>query len=406
MGVSFDNQETQACASGEPGCPGGFENQTVVDQLFTQGYTKSRSFSLYLDDVTEHKGSILFGGVDTAKFTGDLVTMSTQVDLSGDPQNGSYVSQDLVFTSLAVNANGTTQQITRSNYSSTVTLDSGATDMQVPQDIYNAAVQSLPLTAGGNIACTYHTSPSPALSFTNTPTGSAASLDYSITARVTGANGKSALVTIPIAELIVPSFSGNYNSTTPTTSASGEQLCSFNLNAGAASGNLFGDPFLRSAYAFYDLDAKTISLAQPSYNTAASHIVPVDSSKPVPQFVGTGNGSAPANPGGPIISASSSTGASTATSSSPAYPSGYSSPSAFPTGTSVPYPSGYPVGGSQTSCLTHGEFLCNGPTQFGLCNWGSVIWQDVALGTQCKDGAITYAPGFGGVPSSSRGRRG
>jgi hypothetical protein len=32
--------------------------------------------------------------------------------------------------------------------------------------------------------------------------------------------------------------------------------------------------------------------------------------------------------------------------------------------------------------------VCNGETQFGLCNWGAVVWQPVAAGTKCRDGKI------------------
>ena len=42
-------------------------------------------------------------------------------------------------------------------------------------------------------------------------------------------------------------------------------------------------------------------------------------------------------------------------------------------------------------CDVHGEFLCNGPHLFGLCNWGEVIWLPVAAGTACRDGGIGYA---------------
>jgi hypothetical protein len=32
--------------------------------------------------------------------------------------------------------------------------------------------------------------------------------------------------------------------------------------------------------------------------------------------------------------------------------------------------------------------LCNGTAQFGLCNNGNVVWQAVAAGTTCVNGAI------------------
>ncbi|QIX02019.1 hypothetical protein AMS68_007536 [Peltaster fructicola] len=45
------------------------------------------------------------------------------------------------------------------------------------------------------------------------------------------------------------------------------------------------------------------------------------------------------------------------------------------------------VSGSN-SCPQDGALLCNGPTQFGLCDHGQVVWQAVAAGTTCSNGAI------------------
>lgn len=44
--------------------------------------------------------------------------------------------------------------------------------------------------------------------------------------------------------------------------------------------------------------------------------------------------------------------------------------------------------GGNTTCTTDGEILCNGETQFGICNHGSVVWQAVAAGTKCQGGKI------------------
>ncbi|KAF2643266.1 hypothetical protein P280DRAFT_394924 [Massarina eburnea CBS 473.64] len=46
-------------------------------------------------------------------------------------------------------------------------------------------------------------------------------------------------------------------------------------------------------------------------------------------------------------------------------------------------------GGSGTACSENGAIVCNGTTQFGLCSNGSVVYQSVAAGTQCANGAIT-----------------
>jgi hypothetical protein len=64
--------------------------------------------------------------------------------------------------------------------------------------------------------------------------------------------------------------------------------------------------------------------------------------------------------------------------------SGPSTGSSAPTGSSA-YSSGST--GSSGQCTTDGV-VCNGPTQFGLCNGGSVVWQAVAAGTTCSNGSI------------------
>ncbi|KAF2131562.1 lytic polysaccharide monooxygenase [Dothidotthia symphoricarpi CBS 119687] len=46
------------------------------------------------------------------------------------------------------------------------------------------------------------------------------------------------------------------------------------------------------------------------------------------------------------------------------------------------------TGAGDSSCSPDGALVCNGEAQFGLCNWGKVIWQDVAAGTKCQNGKI------------------
>ncbi|KAF2691152.1 lytic polysaccharide monooxygenase [Lentithecium fluviatile CBS 122367] len=63
-------------------------------------------------------------------------------------------------------------------------------------------------------------------------------------------------------------------------------------------------------------------------------------------------------------------------------------PSAAPT--QVPgaaQPSEAPAAGGGV-CSTDGELVCNGETQWGLCNNGKVVFQPVAAGTKCQGGKI------------------
>jgi hypothetical protein len=56
-------------------------------------------------------------------------------------------------------------------------------------------------------------------------------------------------------------------------------------------------------------------------------------------------------------------------------------------------------GSSGTTCSQNGAVVCNGPTQFGLCNNGNVVWQAVAAGTTCTNGVISKRAVYNdGVP--------
>ena len=43
------------------------------------------------------------------------------------------------------------------------------------------------------------------------------------------------------------------------------------------------------------------------------------------------------------------------------------------------------------TCEPDGALVCNGPAEFGICNFGRVVWQAVAPGTVCVDGVIGFA---------------
>ncbi|KAF2496397.1 hypothetical protein BU16DRAFT_549904 [Lophium mytilinum] len=72
-----------------------------------------------------------------------------------------------------------------------------------------------------------------------------------------------------------------------------------------------------------------------------------------------------------------------AASSVPAVPS-------VPAAPSIPVaPSGSPsTGGGGGTCSKNGDIVCKGEDQYGICNFGNVIWQPVAAGTKCQNGKI------------------
>lgn len=85
-----------------------------------------------------------------------------------------------------------------------------------------------------------------------------------------------------------------------------------------------------------------------------------------------------------VVTVPSPAPSAAATSSSYSYsydplPSSTSATGSSPSGSS---------GSGDTTCSTNGAVVCNGTDQFGICNFGSVVWQDVAAGTTCSNGQI------------------
>ena len=74
MGINFVSGETAASQGLN------FTNPTVPLALKQQGYIQSQSYSLYLDDIESDNGQIIFGGIDTAKFRGELTTLEIAKD--------------------------------------------------------------------------------------------------------------------------------------------------------------------------------------------------------------------------------------------------------------------------------------------------------------------------------------
>lgn len=53
-----------------------FSSPTIPLALKQQGYIGSQSYSIYIDDAEAGSGHVLFGGIDTAKYIGELHTLA------------------------------------------------------------------------------------------------------------------------------------------------------------------------------------------------------------------------------------------------------------------------------------------------------------------------------------------
>lgn len=73
MGIGYDTNEAIVSQGGD-------QYPNLVDVMVSQGLIQTRSYSLYLDDLEADTGSIIFGGIDSAKYQGQLAVLPIQPD--------------------------------------------------------------------------------------------------------------------------------------------------------------------------------------------------------------------------------------------------------------------------------------------------------------------------------------
>ncbi|RMY88953.1 hypothetical protein D0862_10314 [Hortaea werneckii] len=272
----------------------------MPEVLRDTGIINSRLYSVYLNDLGSISGTILFGGIDTTKFTGPLTTL----DILPSPISGGISQFITTVTSLSLTTNDgqTTSLFTGGTNSPTayesinpalpVLLDTGSAAWSLPQSYYETYIApAFPyIDSYGLCACTHRQSNT---SFTLT-FGGKISID------------------VPISDLIVPI----YNSTTrqPIPYSESEDACAFLIVPAEPTGQGFqtlGDAVLRSLYVVFDLDNGQVSLAQAATdNDAGGSTSSSDSS------AGQGNVVAvPAGPGGVAVALSSVSASASASAS-------------------------------------------------------------------------------------------
>jgi hypothetical protein len=210
--------------------------------LQSQGTIASTAYSVYLDDWSSATGVLLFGGIDTNKYTGQLYT----VPIVDDVESGTDYGKVAFNVDVSVAANGGTQSSTFAGV-----LDTGTSLTYLPSDIAADIASAL----GATWSNTYN-----AYTFSSNPT------DISVTYSFSGAE-----VTVPASELVMTAselgFSGD---STP--------VLTILPNSQASGYTLLGDTFLRSAYVVYDISNMQIGIAQSNWGSSTSNIVPFTSS--------------------------------------------------------------------------------------------------------------------------------
>lgn len=271
--------------------------------LTAAGITKSTAYSLWMDDVNAETGTILFGGVNTAQYTGELQTLPVV------PVYNQYYSLALALTEVIVQTGDSTS--TTTNLPLAVSLDTGSTLCSLPQALFDDILKALNGTYDDKAGLAYVDC---SLMETN----------YNVTFSFSGAK-----IDVGLNQLVLEQGVSGW----PRSS------CLLGVTPSKPGVNILGDSFLRSAYVVYDLENNEISLANTNFNPGKDDIleigtgagaVPGATLVPSAVSTATGNGVQTATTGVPTATGTSITSGSATTATS----SGTSGGSAKSTGTS------------------------------------------------------------------------
>lgn len=223
--------------------------ENLPAKMVSQGLIAKNAYSLYLDSVNASSGTVLFGGVDHAKYTGTLQTVKVINQYSGFGVV-SPLQLDVTLSGVTFNSSRDSTSVLEDAYPAL--LDSGTTSIFAPVDFVDS------------LAAVFSTSNfSSDLGVYLLDCSDYSDEDY-FTFDFTGAKIK-----VPASEFVIE---------VPTDLAP-EGTCALGVFDGGDA-FVLGDSFLRSAYVVYDLESLEISLAQANTGTDGSDIEAISSSVP------------------------------------------------------------------------------------------------------------------------------
>jgi hypothetical protein len=259
LGIGYDLNEASDSPDGDQPP---FVYPSIIDTMVSQGLISTKAYSLYLDDLQASTGSIIFGGIDSDKYHGNLLQIPIVPDTS---ENGTeiYAEFAVALTSFSITGQaGNTTNLTQGNdFDAPVILDSGTTLTYVPDRlaalIYEelGAVDDTQNSGLVFVDCDFVTN-SPQMTFNFGFGGSS-----------------SVLIQVPIDEMIFQleglfSLDGYVAPSLPFSN-----VCALGINGQPDEPYILGDTFLRSAYVVYDLKNNLIAIAQTNFNSTTSSVV-------------------------------------------------------------------------------------------------------------------------------------
>lgn len=199
-------------------------------RLVSDGIINKNVYSLYLDKLTSLTGSILFGAVDHAKYSGTL--QSVPIINIYSQYYSNPIRIDVVLDSISLQ--GSSSNVSVTSVHVPALLDSGTTFTYLPLDVLERFTSMLSAT------------------YSSTAGLYSLSCDYNTDDAFAVFNFSGVEIKVPLSDLIVRYRTQCYLGVLEQT------LSSYTYS-------LLGDNFLRNAYIVYDLDDYQVSMAQVVY---------------------------------------------------------------------------------------------------------------------------------------------
>ncbi|KAL8932191.1 MAG: hypothetical protein Q9216_006931 [Gyalolechia sp. 2 TL-2023] len=237
-GISFDSSQSDSIDEGN-------QYTGIVALMKEEGLISRMAYSLWLNDPDAAEGSILFGGVDSDKFDPPLIGLPI-VPLS---ERSEVSHMNVEFTSLVLDAGGD-PLVVQDNVVRSAILDSGSTGTILPNDLADTFLDFFGAIIDPNV-------PQPLVAC------DLADSDAAFVYQFGGSSGPA--IRVPVTDLVEPHIEG-------LQFRDGSDACLLGVRGAQIDFLLLGDTFLRSAYAVYDLETRTIALAQARLNVTTSNV--------------------------------------------------------------------------------------------------------------------------------------
>lgn len=245
LGIGYTIGEAQVNRNGGQPYP------NIPQAMADAGLINTNAYSIWLDDLASSTGSILFGGIDSDKYTGTLQTLPVQRDA------GQYRAFVVTLSGLNLNENGQSSSFS-TELPVPAILDTGTTLTYLPVSLVSDIYDSLDIQYSRREGIGY-TSCDRA--------NDDATLDFTFS---------SVTISVPMSELIINPNEADDGSGNPYESE--ESFCLFGITATEDdSFAVLGDTFLRSAYVVFDLENNEISLAQTNFDSNTTNVAEIGS---------------------------------------------------------------------------------------------------------------------------------